>query len=216
VPNAGERGTARLWVASFALITLTVAAIGAGVLVGFHVRDHGGFNWGLAAVVGTATGTTLLAVVTGALAIVTTADVQATRQIAQVSRREQQARERPIVLLEDVSITIVNGVEATMTVHLRNAGVGVAVRGTVECAAGRGDQQHGRVTIYVTSLVSGEQKPVEATLTLDPPLFTNVESDWFASGIFLDAAGQSHKLTDGQWRPPKRRVRVIDPPLASN
>jgi hypothetical protein len=63
------------------------AVLGLSVLVGF-VGSEQGFGWELAAVFGTALGTTLLAVTTGLLALLTWRDVSAAQELAQLARDE--------------------------------------------------------------------------------------------------------------------------------
>jgi hypothetical protein len=65
------------------------AVIGLSVAVGFAGEEHG-FGWELAAVFGTALGTTLLAVATGLLALLTARDVSAAQELAQLTRDEAQ------------------------------------------------------------------------------------------------------------------------------
>jgi hypothetical protein len=83
-----------------------VALTGAGVgllVIGFSafvgwVGADSGFDWELAAVFGTAAGTTLLAVATGALAYLTWGDVRATREQATISREALQESYRPLIV----------------------------------------------------------------------------------------------------------------------
>jgi hypothetical protein len=69
-------------------VTLAGAA-GLSVVVGFVGSEHG-FGWELAAVFGTALGTTLLAISTGLLALLTARDVSAAQELAQLTRDEAQ------------------------------------------------------------------------------------------------------------------------------
>lgn len=64
-----------------------------------------GFDWTLAAVFGTTLGTTLLAVATGALAYSTWSDVRASWELASLTKRDQDARELPIVVVDSVRFT---------------------------------------------------------------------------------------------------------------
>ena len=61
-----------------------------------HVGADEGFSWELAAVFGTAVGTTLLAFTTGGLAYLTGRDVSATRELAQLQHDDQIAREEVV------------------------------------------------------------------------------------------------------------------------
>src|SRR4051812_9072110 len=92
---------------TLALLGLTVVVIGGSAFIGNHVpTNEGGFNWELAAVVGTALGTTFLALVTGYLGMQTSRDVQASRDVAELTREERRARERPIVILQRASMSV--------------------------------------------------------------------------------------------------------------
>jgi hypothetical protein len=85
-----------------AVVLLGVIALSA--LVGL-VGGEEEFDWDLAAVFGTAVGTTLLALATGALAFWTLQEVSATKELAALSRRDQQLRERPVVIQEDAALS---------------------------------------------------------------------------------------------------------------
>src|SRR5438477_12971165 len=78
------------------LVVLTSLSVVVG-LVG--ARDNMRFDWELAAVFGTALGTTLLALATGALAYSTSGDVRATWMLARLGREDQLARDKPAVVL---------------------------------------------------------------------------------------------------------------------
>src|SRR5438128_348956 len=69
--------------------------------VGFAAPGKG-FNWIVATAFGTALGTTALAGFTGALAFVTSGDLRATWLLADLTKQDQDARERPIVALLNV------------------------------------------------------------------------------------------------------------------
>jgi hypothetical protein len=85
---------------TLAILALIVTVGGTSFLIGhFAAREHG-FDWELAAIFGTAVGTTLLAAVTGALAYTMSGDVRATWELARLTQRQQQESERPIVLLQ--------------------------------------------------------------------------------------------------------------------
>jgi hypothetical protein len=64
-------------------------------------KNTGHFDWELASVFGTALGTTLLALATGALAFTTSGDVRATWELARLTREQQERNEQPVVLVED-------------------------------------------------------------------------------------------------------------------
>jgi hypothetical protein len=81
---------------------LVVTAL--SVLVGFLGSEHG-FGWELAAVFGTALGTTLLAVATGVLGLLTWRDVSAAQELARLTREEAQATARSIEAAEQQAET---------------------------------------------------------------------------------------------------------------
>jgi hypothetical protein len=95
--------------------------------------DVEAFNWEVASIFGTAVGTTLLALVTGLLAIGTWKDVRASQSMVELTRAEQDERIRPVVIGGVVGATI-SGAQAgrlysvTAKVGLTNVGGGPAVR----------------------------------------------------------------------------------------
>lgn len=94
-----------------------------------HVGSDGAFNWELAAIFGTALGTTLLAATTGGLAYLTGRDVSATRELARLQSADQLARERPTVLLHTAGYQPGTGAGGSDEIHawLRNVGLGPAL-----------------------------------------------------------------------------------------
>lgn len=202
------------WLA--AVFGATTVAVGCAVWVGYNIHPHGftAFNWDLFAAVGTAAGTTLLATLTGTLAVVTWGDVQASRRIAETAGQERRARERPIVLLEHVAIATSQGA-VTLVLRFRNAGEGAAVRGSIQVGfAPPGANVTHPADGYLTSLMPGEERsgvkvdlnrPAAVGLT-DPP-------NWRISGIFLDAAGNAHSLLDGQAAGRQQRLNVVEGPV---
>lgn len=103
------------------------AVFGLSVLVGFLGPKHG-FQWELASIFGTALGTTLLAAATGALAFSTWSDVRATWRLADLTRRDQDERQRPVVLQQDVVFQDAEAQAGWLIVTLRNVGLGPALR----------------------------------------------------------------------------------------
>ena len=95
-----------------------------------------GFDWDLASVFGTALGTTLLALATGALALLTYREVGATQDLAEMTRNDQLMRDRPLVLATVTSYQPAaapgtpSGDESRglLTVELWNVGLGPAAR----------------------------------------------------------------------------------------
>jgi hypothetical protein len=72
------------------LVAAVLVVVALSTVVGFVGTDDG-FDWNLAAVVGTAIGTTLLAGTTGALAFLTRGEVNATQQLAVLTEQEVHA-----------------------------------------------------------------------------------------------------------------------------
>jgi hypothetical protein len=80
-----------------ALGFVAAAVVGFSVLVGFvGAPKHERFGWELASIFGTALGTTLLALATGALAWSTRSEVRATQQLAKLTKHDQDLREMPL------------------------------------------------------------------------------------------------------------------------
>lgn len=104
-----------------------VAVLVASTVVGFVGAPHDEmFSWELASIFGTALGTTGLAAATFWLANSTRTEVRATQQLAELTRQDQAARERPVVILENAgwSGSARNG---EVRVKLRNVGLGPAL-----------------------------------------------------------------------------------------
>jgi hypothetical protein len=127
---------------SWSAVALAVV-VGLSVLVGF-VGSERGFGWELAAVFGTALGTTLLAISTGLLALLTARDVSAAQELAQLTRDEASrtqeslrvageqaaiaraaldAQTQPFLTVCDTSSRYLSN----RTVHVRNAGNATAI-----------------------------------------------------------------------------------------
>ena len=129
---------------TIALSTLAlIGVIGLSTLVGFVGEKHG-FGWDLAAVFGTALGTTLLAIATGVLALLTWRDVNAAQELAQLTRDEASrtneslelsraqsdtaraaldAQTQPFLTVGDISARVLHSTSA----HVRNVGNAPAV-----------------------------------------------------------------------------------------
>jgi hypothetical protein len=196
-----------------ALLLGIVAGFSFSTWVGFHVEQDNRFNWELFAVVGTAIGTSTLALVTGFLALVTAGDVQASRDIARTGREDQEARTRPIVVVEKVELTVTSQTNTHVEVTLRNAGLGAAVRGALQVRYVAGVTPLLEEVIYTTSLVSAETKRFVVEVKPNQALPNGWQhSDWSLSGVFLDAVGRPHWLIDGQPEEPHNRVAIVDPP----
>jgi hypothetical protein len=118
--------------------------VGLSILVGF-VGPRPGFQWELASLFGTALGTTLLAASTGALAYSTWSDVRATWQLADLTKRDQDERARPLVIQKNAYYSGGSGElggrqEGRLTVVLLNVGLGPALK--VEVLASYDDEDY--------------------------------------------------------------------------
>jgi hypothetical protein len=82
------------------------------------------FDWQLASVFGTALGTTLLAAATGWLAWSTRSEVRATQDLAELTRRQQAAGERPVVIQGPTGFSG-SPDSGYVGITLRNAGLGL-------------------------------------------------------------------------------------------
>jgi hypothetical protein len=125
------------------IVGLLVIVAGLSIPVGFFAATgHESFSWNVASIFGTALGTTALAGFTGALAFTTSGDVRATWELATLTRADQEARERPIVLLDHAEWQqrredLVPGQDVpsqsgVVDVRLRNVGLGPALRVVIE------------------------------------------------------------------------------------
>jgi hypothetical protein len=85
------------------------------------------FDWSLTAVANTAFGTVVLAGFTGALAWTTSGDVRATWELAELTRKDQEERTRPHVLIYSRALST-GGAQGTIPVGVVNAGLGPALR----------------------------------------------------------------------------------------
>jgi len=113
-----------------------VLVSGLSFLVGhFAARPDSGYvDWELASIFGTALGTTGLAVVTGLLAYTTSGDVRGTWELARLTREDQRARERPVVVVELAMPQSHQRDEKSLTfiLDVANIGLGPAMRGDLE------------------------------------------------------------------------------------
>jgi len=101
--------------------------LGLSALVGFGgAPKKEEFDWDLASVFGTALGTTLLAIGTGALAWSTRADVRATQELAELTKKDQTERERPVVILLAANFQSTDD-QSWLNVELVNVGLGPAL-----------------------------------------------------------------------------------------
>jgi hypothetical protein len=126
-PGTLTKGRAVLWIGLLTLAALVTAAV-----VGFEAVARG-FDWNAAGVAGTAVGTVLLAGFTGALAWTTSGDVRATWELARLTREDQLARERPLIIVQGTRYDRARGADNPPTqfgvlhVEVFNAGAGPAI-----------------------------------------------------------------------------------------
>jgi hypothetical protein len=113
-----------------------IATVALSAVVGW-VGGERGYDWALAATFGTALGTTLLALTTGALAYLTWQEVGATQRLAALTAEDQAARERPVVIQHSATYRTNKHqggpvLEEWISVELINAGLGPAIRVRVD------------------------------------------------------------------------------------
>ena len=120
-PGVLSRETILRWIVALVLSSVVVSAV-VGIV---GARDE--FDWTLAAVTGTAFGTIVLAGFTGALAWTTSGDVRATWELARLTLNDQQARDRPVVIVAPRTASTSEG-NVTFEVLLSNIGLGPAQR----------------------------------------------------------------------------------------
>jgi hypothetical protein len=182
-------------------------------LVG-HVAARTGtgyLDWELASIFGTALGTTLLAVATGALAYTTAGDVRATweladltRQDLELSRRAQQANIKPRLVDAPEASTFerTEGGGVFVVVYVRNVGAGVAL---IQDVTMRWDSPGEVVnpTAYIGTVTRSVVPPDELTraeFVFGPEAKERV--DWIASVgrfwvefVYVDSAGEQGEVT---------------------
>jgi hypothetical protein len=171
-----------------------VAVLGLSALVGF-ISAKGSlgwhrFDWTVASVFGTALGTTLLAFATGWLANSTRSEVRATQELANLTKRDQDERERPVVIQERADYIEMGPRVGTVEFALRNVGLGPALR--VRVRGYYDDEQHPAqmkpATTTIPAIAPGETERREFSVSWEgPPPGDEVHSDWFRlSGDYLD------------------------------
>jgi hypothetical protein len=174
------------WWAVIGLLVVVGVSFAVGHLA---ARAHTGYvDWELASIFGTALGTTMLAIATGALAYTTTED--------------QEARERPVVLLVDAQWSSYPETETesqlagVLVVTLRNVGLGPALRIDVQAHYVDPAFQPTITRDIVPVLMVGEvvRLSMRATFAAVPP--GGVRPDGFpVSGTYLDRSQhRTHSL----------------------
>jgi hypothetical protein len=206
-PRGSDRPA--LVVAALALAAVVVFS----TIVGFVGAPHGErFSWELASIFGTALGTTLLAASTGWLAWSTRSEVRATQDLAELTRRQQAASERPVVLLKrnaSWSGSLPNGV---VSCELHNVGLAPALRVNVSANyTGHLDWQPGIDSVTIPVIEAGTA--FAETMTTSPGLdfsIPAVAADVGKAGIggarkalarrtTRGPAGPRSRSGDGRW-----------------
>jgi len=154
------------------------AALIAVLLASWWVGYQGegdGFSWDLASIFGTALGTTLLALATGALALLTWRDVTATQQLAQQGRDDQEDRVRPVLVVSRARWDREpgTGADGNIVIWLNNVGGGPALN------------------IEVTADYLGDPQPEMIESWRSPALAANRETEALIHVEFL-AWGDKH------------------------
>lgn len=154
-------------------VTLLLGLVAAvSVPVGYAAAPaHETFNWEVASIFGTALGTTTLAGFTGALAFTTSGDVRATWELAQLTRADQEARERPVVLLhhaewqqrreDPVPGQDEPSQSGVVVVQLRNVGLGPALRVVIESRYSEDEHQAKITPGLIPVIMPGEMGQFE-------------------------------------------------------
>lgn len=166
--------------ALFGLSTVTVVV---AALVGFAAEGWHGFGWETAAAAGTAVATALLAAFTAALAFTTSGDVRATWELAELTRRDQAERQRPLVL-EHSTRYQGDYRDGYVDVKLSNAGLGPALRILLEISYPVGDREFRWDAMQP---VLGPSATVEVRVATPFPVPLNVNPDGFSvRGSYVD------------------------------
>jgi hypothetical protein len=184
-----RRSNARPLVLALVALALVLSI---SVLVGFVGSPHTRFDWELASIFGTALGTTLLALATGGLAYSTRSEVRATQELAELTREDQAARDRPVVMVEQFHHDPGNN-NGWLMVTLINVGLGPALRVQVVGEyLGEEELQPGIQEVTVAAIRPNERTEQLKLLVAYP------EFDWGTretrhfriTGIYEDRAGR--------------------------
>jgi hypothetical protein len=188
-----------------ALVLTLAVVIGASTGVGFVGSHDEDFSWELASIFGTALGTTLLAVATGWLAWSTRSEVRATQDLAELTKEQQAASDRPVVLLRLVSWSG-SPESGTLTVDLQNVGLGPALRvrwtATYVGDPDRPERQPGLQPTPVAAIEPGSVERVEVPANFPAPHQPGgVRSDAFeVVGTYLDRSMLNPYKIITDWR----------------
>ena len=168
-------------------------------------EEAGDFDWELASIFGTAVGTTLLALGTGWLAYSTRSEVRATQDLAELTRQEQVARERPVVLVKDpprFEQESGNPTRGLLHVPLENVGAGTALGLRLE-ATYAGQDWNPDIAAGFIPVMRPEHRIVTPSLFVsgaDPPGAT--EGGMFSvRGTYWDRSLQHEYAILVNWQP---------------
>lgn len=170
-----------------------VAAVALGVLaasfyIGNYQSREDGFDWELAAIVLTGLGTTALAAATGWLAHSTRIDVRATTDLAQTTREQYAASERPSLLVARPPGYSGPYGSGQLQVVLHNVGLGPAILVRLEGQyEGHEDWQPTIDTARVPVIPPGEQVDAYLPVRFPEPFEPGGPRDAFkVTGSYFD------------------------------
>ncbi len=176
----------------------------ASALVGFLAEGWGDrwgdFNWEVAAIAGTALGTTALAGFTGALAFTTSGDVRATWELADLTRKQQAAQERPIVIAKYVRSQNGPAGAARVEVGLANVGLGPALR--LELMIEHEYTANFAARAWRSVLRPGEDIVVTMDVRLPDPGVPREEGFRLTKGAYLDRSRENEYEIITDWDSP--------------
>lgn len=205
VSAAGDTPTPRGsdWPAFLAAGVGLVLLVVLSAIVGAVGAPHGEeFSWEIASIFGTALGTTLLAGATGWLAWSTRSEVRATQDLAEVTRRQQAASERPTVLLMRNSSWSGAPENGVVSVELQNVGLGPALRVNVSASyTGHSDWQPGIDSWTVPVIAPGTGVTVNLNARFpEPPDDRDVVGYAFpVTGSYLDRSMENEYPIITSW-----------------
>jgi hypothetical protein len=172
------------------VLALVVASC---VIVGYVGSPEERFDWELASIFGTAVGTTLLALATGWLAYSTRKEVRATQELAELTREDQVARDRPVVMVEGWNHEP-GKVGGRLTVRLLNVGLGPAmrVRLSAEYVGDSTGQAPTIQEVIITAIPANEHATAELSMTYPAPDWGTLMTRQFrVTGTYEDRAGRA-------------------------
>jgi hypothetical protein len=147
VRTSTRRQSTRLFAASFG------PAIIVALVVGYLAEEHARFAWEPAAISGTGVATACLAFYTARLALSTSQDVSATRQLAEIERARFTREDSPLVVSGDGRVEVESSGGIRGFWHVTADVVNV----------GRGPARHIRWEAYYRALDGTESRPEDST-----------------------------------------------------